>query len=300
MASVRLVGANSGRCRRLIQAILTIAAVASRHLNRGSISTFVASGIRCPTSSASRGYQASRHRGIARFAENRMAYIAVVDVQVKEGQQEAFLQASLQNARASKREALNQRFDVLQSRDDLSKFSLVEIYRNQNGPASHKQTTHYAAWRDAVADMMAAPRSASQWDTIFPAKVTNFQPEPLILEREGSLDDLDITHVYVTVKPGYEKAFIKMTLQHARESVRERGNLRFDLLRNVEDPSQFLLIEVYRTAADAAEHKEKPHYLEWRKAIEVTDMMAKPREGKKYVSHFPNIPAAWKVAQNVQ
>eukprot|EP00931_Biecheleriopsis_adriatica_P049670 TRINITY_DN28734_c0_g1_i2.p1 TRINITY_DN28734_c0_g1~~TRINITY_DN28734_c0_g1_i2.p1 ORF type:complete len:285 (-),score=61.54 TRINITY_DN28734_c0_g1_i2:65-880(-) len=271
MASVRLVGANSGRCRRLIQAILTIAAVASRHLNRGSISTFVASGIRCPTSSASRGYQASRHRGIARFAENRMAYIAVVDVQVKEGQQEAFLQASLQNARASKREALNQRFDVLQSRDDLSKFSLVEIYR-----------------------------SASQWDTIFPAKVTNFQPEPLILEREGSLDDLDITHVYVTVKPGYEKAFIKMTLQHARESVRERGNLRFDLLRNVEDPSQFLLIEVYRTAADAAEHKEKPHYLEWRKAIEVTDMMAKPREGKKYVSHFPNIPAAWKVAQNVQ
>ena len=81
------------------------------------------------------------------------------------------------------------------------------------------------------------------------------------------------------------------------QSVKEWGNLRFDVLENVEVPTEFLLIEVYRTAAAAAQHKETKHYLEWRSAVE--DMMAKPRSAKKYVTHFPSVPAAWQVAETV-
>ncbi|CAE8635733.1 unnamed protein product, partial [Polarella glacialis] len=114
----------------------------------------------------------SRAEGLARraFGGNRVAYIAVVEAQVKEGQEDAFLEASLENARNSKREDSNQRFDVLQSQTDSSKFALVEIYRAEKGPVDHKASEHYAAWRDAVADMMEVPRSATQWDTIFPSR----------------------------------------------------------------------------------------------------------------------------------
>ncbi|CAK9043843.1 (4S)-4-hydroxy-5-phosphonooxypentane-2 [Durusdinium trenchii] len=206
-------------------------------------------------------------------------------------------QASLQNARASKSEALNQRFDILQQRDDPSRFALIEIYRNANGPAGHKETEHYLTWREAVAEMMASPRSGTQWDTVFPGKASDYHPSVMMLERSQGAADLDITHVYVSVTPGKEQEFKKATRENAMQSVKEWGNLRFDVLQSVETPTEFLLIEVYRTAGDAAQHKETKHYLEWRSTV--ADMMAKPREAKKYVTHFPTVPAAWKVGDLV-
>ncbi|CAJ1436081.1 unnamed protein product [Effrenium voratum] len=232
---------------------------------------------------------------VARLAQ-RVAYVAVVDVNVKSDQEQQFLEASLQNARSSKGEPLNQRFDVLQLREDPSRFALVEIYRNADGPAGHKETAHYAAWRDTVADMMETPRSASQWDTIFPGKASDYHPKTIILERPQGAGDVDITHVFVSVKAGAEEAFKKATRANAMESVKEYGNLRFDLLQNVDSPTEFLLIEVYKTAGDAAKHKDTKHYKEWRTTVED---MAKPREGRKYVTHFPSVPAAWKVSEQV-
>ena len=71
---------------------------------------------------------------------------------------EAFKAASLENARLSIHEPGIARFDVLQQQDDASRFVLVEAYRTSAAPPAHKETAHYAVWRDAVAPMMAEPR----------------------------------------------------------------------------------------------------------------------------------------------
>lgn len=227
--------------------------------------------------------------------KNRMAHIAVVDVKVKENQEDAFLESSIKNARLSKREAMNQRFDVLQARDDPSQFALVEIYRNANGPLDHKETVHYAEWRDTVADMMASPRSATQWDTIFPSKASDFQPSTIMLERPGGV--VDVTHVYLTAKLGKVERFIEATRKNAKQSVMEANNLRFDILQNIDDPSQFLMVQVYRTVAGAAQHKETQHHLEWEQVVE--SLMAQPRKVREYINHFPTVPLAWQVADGV-
>ena len=81
---------------------------------------------------------------------------------------EAFRAASLDNARASVREPGIARFDVVQSTEDPTRFVLVEVYRTPDAPAAHKQTAHYARWRDAVADLMAEPRTSARYVNVFP------------------------------------------------------------------------------------------------------------------------------------
>jgi autoinducer 2-degrading protein len=91
-----------------------------------------------------------------------------VHAHVKPDGVEAFRAASLDNARASVREPGVARFDVVQSTDDPTRFVLVEVYRNADAPAAHKQTAHYARWRDAVNDLMAEPRTSSRYVNVFP------------------------------------------------------------------------------------------------------------------------------------
>ena len=95
-------------------------------------------------------------------------FIVHVFVKVKADQIEAFKQASLENARHSVQEPGIARFDVIQQQDDAAQFVLVEVYRTPADPAKHKATAHYAAWRDAVADMMAEPRYSIKYDNVFP------------------------------------------------------------------------------------------------------------------------------------
>ena len=92
-----------------------------------------------------------------------------VHVHVKPECIEAFRQATLDNARNSVREPGIARFDVVQQADDPTRFTLVEAYRTAEAPAAHKATAHYARWRDAVADMMAEPRTAVKYANLFPA-----------------------------------------------------------------------------------------------------------------------------------
>jgi autoinducer 2-degrading protein len=94
--------------------------------------------------------------------------IVHVHVHVKPEAIELFRAASLSNASASVREPGIARFDVIQSREDPTRFVLVEIYRNEGAPAAHKQTAHYLAWRDAVADLMAEPRTSFKYTNVFP------------------------------------------------------------------------------------------------------------------------------------
>lgn len=91
-----------------------------------------------------------------------------VHVQVKVGFEEAFIRATLENARLSLQEAGVARFDLVRQRDDPTRFTLVEVYRNEQAPAAHKETAHYLKWRDAVADMMAGPRTSVKYDNLFP------------------------------------------------------------------------------------------------------------------------------------
>ena len=95
-------------------------------------------------------------------------FIVHVFVHVKKDQVEAFKQATLENAQNSLQEPGVARFDVIQQKDDPTKFVLVEIYRTDDDPANHKETRHYQIWRDTVADMMAEPRSSIKYDNIFP------------------------------------------------------------------------------------------------------------------------------------
>ena len=81
---------------------------------------------------------------------------------------DAFRLATLENARNSVREAGIARFDVVQQSDDPTRFVLVEVYRDEQAPARHKETDHYARWRDAVAPMMAEPRTAVKFANIHP------------------------------------------------------------------------------------------------------------------------------------
>jgi autoinducer 2-degrading protein len=95
--------------------------------------------------------------------------IVLVHVKVKPEFIEAFKQASIENASNSVQEAGIARFDVIQQTDDPAKFILVEIYRTAEAPAAHKETAHYAKWRDTVAEMMAEPRQGIKYTNIFPA-----------------------------------------------------------------------------------------------------------------------------------
>jgi autoinducer 2-degrading protein len=99
-----------------------------------------------------------------------------------------------------------------------------------------------------------------------------------------------IVHVFVHVKPDSADAFTAATLQNARNSVREPGVVRFDVVQQDDDPTRFLLIEIYRTPADPARHKETAHYATWRDTVE--PMMAEARRSVKYHALFPE-PAGW-------
>ena len=91
-----------------------------------------------------------------------------VHVRVGPGQVEEFLAATLVNARASLAEPGVLRFDVIQDEADAAHVVLVEVYRDADASAAHKLTPHYAAWRDAVADMMAEPRASTRFSAVYP------------------------------------------------------------------------------------------------------------------------------------
>jgi len=92
-------------------------------------------------------------------------------------------------------------------------------------------------------------------------------------------------HVQVHVKPDCVEAFKTATLANARESVKEKGVARFDVLQQTEDPTRFLLVEVFRNAEAQAAHRESAHYPVWRDAV--APMMAEPRFAVKYGNVFP-------------
>ena len=95
-------------------------------------------------------------------------FVVHVFIHVKADQVEAFKAATIENARSSIEEPGIARFDVIQQVNDKARFVLVEVYRRPEDAAKHKETHHYQAWRDTVADMMAEPRGSVKYDSLFP------------------------------------------------------------------------------------------------------------------------------------
>jgi len=99
---------------------------------------------------------------------------------------------------------------------------------------------------------------------------------------------MQVTFVHIHVAPEHVDAFIDATRANHEASIREPGNVRFDVLRSTEDPTRFVLYEAYVDEAAALAHKETPHYEEWRSTAE--PMMAEPRERFRYDGLFPEVP----------
>ena len=95
-----------------------------------------------------------------------------------------------------------------------------------------------------------------------------------------------IVHVFVHVKPDQVEAFKEATVENAGNSLQEPGVARFDVIQQQDDPTRFVLVEVYRTPEDPAKHKETAHYQIWRDTV--VDMMAEPRSNIKYTNVFPD------------
>jgi quinol monooxygenase YgiN len=81
------------------------------------------------------------------------------------------------------------------------------------------------------------------------------------------------------------EAFKEATIENARQSMKEPGIARFDVIQQADDPARFILVEVYRTADAPAQHKETAHYQTWRETV--APMMAEPRTSVKYSNLFP-------------
>ncbi|HZL19668.1 MAG TPA: putative quinol monooxygenase [Polyangia bacterium] len=99
-------------------------------------------------------------------------------------------------------------------------------------------------------------------------------------------ESLVIVHVYVHVKPDAVEAFRTATRDNARNSAKEPGVARFDVVQSVEDPTRFVFIEVYRSPEAQAAHKQTAHYGRWRDTV--AELMAEPRASTRYVNVFPD------------
>jgi autoinducer 2-degrading protein len=100
-----------------------------------------------------------------------------------------------------------------------------------------------------------------------------------------------VTCVYVHVKPEAVNSFIEATTANHLESVREPGNLRFDLIQQSDDPCRFMIYEAYESEKAAADHKNTSHYLVWRDNVK--DIMFEPRYGVKYNIIVPEDKSRW-------
>lgn len=95
-------------------------------------------------------------------------FIMMVQVHVKPEHVDAFRAATIANAGNSVKEPGIARFDVIQQQDDPTRFVLVEVYRNAEAPARHKETAHYQQWLETVGEMMAGPRTKTFYHNVFP------------------------------------------------------------------------------------------------------------------------------------
>ena len=100
-----------------------------------------------------------------------------------------------------------------------------------------------------------------------------------------------VTLVHVWVKENFVEEFIKVSIENHIQSVKESGNLRFDILQDADNPTKFVLYEAYESEATVAAHKETAHYLKWRNTV--ADWMMQPRQGIRHKIIYPIDTTSW-------
>ena len=100
---------------------------------------------------------------------------------------------------------------------------------------------------------------------------------------------MHIMHVHIRIKPEHVEAFKEATIENAANSVKEPGVARFDVIQQADDPTRFMLLEVYRDPDALAKHRETAHFNAWASAV--ADMFAEPRTRSFYTNIFPADPA---------
>ena len=209
-------------------------------------------------------------------------YVTIVHIQVKPEHVADFLGAIRRNHEMSVLEPGNVRFDILRSVDDPARFVTYMAYRDETSAKAHTTASHLLAFREEVADWMVVPRENVRYDGLFPAD-----------GQEGGAGErapagggpMFVTLVYVHVKAEHVSDFIESVRVNHEGSIREPGNLRFDILQSVDDPTRFIAYEAYLDDASAKAHKETAHYLAWRD--QTADWMAEPRQGVRYEGLLP-------------
>lgn len=120
----------------------------------------------------------------------------------------------------------------------------------------------------------------------------------MALHRTFSSAKYLCVHIYVSVKPGCEGDFLMASLANARASSQEPGVARFDVIQQEDDPTKFVLVEVYKNDDAPTAHRETSHYLSWRTSVE--NMMAEPRKAIKYKNIFPTTADGWDYGDNIK
>ena len=254
------------------------------------------------------------------FKPGKDGYLSVhVTGSLVKGSEQAFYLATLKNAMNSVKEIGISRFDCMkrieyESETGHDEFMLIETFNKVEGPAEHKETLHYNEWRETVAPFMATPRSAIKYKTLFPHE-SCFDVAPSAGDinvdeyttsdsnsNDGSAWSSSLQEAYdnskgmlavivnIAVKPEFIQEFIQASKDNCQNSMKEAGVHRFDLLQNIEDETNFILVEVYNSIDAPPLHKETTHYHRW--ASKVKDMMARPRTNMKYKTLFPS-PLHW-------
>lgn len=221
-----------------------------------------------------------------------------VYVHTKPGQEAGFIEASLHNASNSVQEKGIARFDVLQQLDDPTKFVLVEVYGDAGAPALHKETSHYAKWRDTVADWMAEPRSAAKYRTVFPdgRAAWNVPASLAAGTAESSAHAMFVVLVKLRCKPGSAEALKAATIANASNSVKEPKVARFDFLQQEDDENCFALVEAYTDEPGFQDHLKTAHFFAWKAAVPDGGLLAEDFQVAMYRSIFPTSEAGWRTA----
>ena len=100
-----------------------------------------------------------------------------------------------------------------------------------------------------------------------------------------------VTIVHIWVKPENVEDFIEASKENHKNSVKEPGNLRFDILRDASAPNKFVYYEAYDSEEAVKAHKETPHYLKWKETV--APWMEKPREGIRHIILAPEKRSSW-------
>jgi len=201
------------------------------------------------------------------------ADVALIWLTVKDNVKD-FVEKTSANVNASRKEADNVRFDCYQCADKPSTYVLYEVFKTEAAAANHKEQEHFKEWKPWITESLAENgRERRQYRVHGGKGLSGF--------RGGDVSPDNVTTlVHCFCKPGTEEKFAEATKKNQAGVLKNEPNaLRFDILQDKEDPTLFILVEVFKDADALSYHGTMQHFLDWR--TEVADFMDKPRNGEK-------------------